>query len=90
MTKAGAVDYARMDNEWARHHTRYVRFIDSMPRKLICQECGGVGGYTEACLDDGSGPFFGCGVCESTGYVTPWMRGQWLRWKREEAKEGHT
>ncbi len=64
------------------HHARFRLFIDSMPRELTCQDCGGGGGHVEPVLDDGSGPWEECGWCEGTGYVTPWIRGEWLRYKR--------
>lgn len=84
MTFIKSVNYAKLDHDRFRHHARYLRFVDAMPRKFPCQECHGAGGETEPVLDDGSGPFFCCGVCEGTGYVTPWMRGLWLKWKRQE------
>lgn len=51
--------------------------------KLICQECGGAGGYIEPVLDYGQGPWFDCGWCLGTGEVTPTVRGYWLAWKRQ-------
>lgn len=68
-----------------RHHARYKQYIKA--HGLICQECGGSGGETEVVLDDGTGPWYDCGFCEGTGYVTRWMRGQWLRWKAEEKRK---
>lgn len=65
-----------------RHHERYVKRIEC--EGLVCQDCGGAGGYKEVILDDGSGPWFECGWCEGTGKVTRWLRGLWLRCKREE------
>ena len=77
-------DYARFNEQWRRHHERYVRFVQGMPRKLTCQECGGGGSFHEVVIPEtGEGPDYDCGFCEGTGYVTPHMRGQWLRWKRE-------
>lgn len=55
--------------------------------KLICQECGGAGGETEPILDDGSGPWFECGWCKGTGFITPKLRGLWLRMKKKEKKK---
>jgi DnaJ-class molecular chaperone len=63
------------------HHLRYKRHIEAMPRKLVCQDCGGMGGETDVILDDGTGPWEECGWCEGTGFVTPHRRGQWLRYK---------
>ncbi len=67
-----------------RHLVRYRAYIKE--HGLICQECGGSGGYKEVVCDDGTGPWYDCGFCEGTGYVTRWMRGQWLRWKALERK----
>ena len=75
------IDYARFDEYRRRHHARFVRFAEN--HKLLCQECGGAGGWKEPILDDGSGPWEGCGWYEGTGYMTPHARGQWLRYKRE-------
>lgn len=77
-------NYAKLDEQRRRHHNRYVRFVESMPRKLICQECSGRGGEVEPVLEDGSGPYYECGFCEGTGFVTPHIRGLWLKWKKEE------
>lgn len=80
-------DYARRSYQVQQHHERFRRYVEAMPRKLICQECGGGGGETVAVLDYGQGPFEECGFCEGTGLVTPWLRGLWLRWKKStEAK----
>lgn len=73
------VNYAKFDWDWISHHRRYVRHVEAMPRKLVCQECGGAGGFHEPILDDGTGPTEPCGWCESTGFVTRWIRGLWLR-----------
>ena len=78
------VDYPRLDYSFQQHHIRFVRRIENS--RLVCQECGGSGGHTEPVLDAGSGPWEVCGFCEGTGRVTPWMRGQWLRWKRQELR----
>lgn len=75
-------DYARSDYYYTSHHNRFKQFINSMKHKLPCQDCGGSGGETIPILDDGTGPFEDCGWCESTGYVTPWVRGLWLRLKK--------
>lgn len=76
------MNYAKLHSDFRRHHERYKRYIESMPRKLVCQECGGAGGWKEPILDDGSGPYYWCGWCEGTGYVTPHSRGLWLRSRR--------
>lgn len=84
MKNSAPVNYAKLDHTSYRHHQRYKRFINSMPHKLICQECGGAGGEIVPVLDYGQGPLEECGFCEGTGYLTPWLRGQWLTFKRQE------
>lgn len=76
------VDYAKLHWRQHQHHLRFARRVKAS--KLICQECGGGGGETDVILDDGTGPWEECGWCEGTGFVTPWLRGWWLRLKREE------
>ena len=75
------VDYARMAYQHRQHRARYRRYVEA--HGLPCQECGGRGcdGY-----DSDYGPAEPCGFCETTGLVTKWMRGVWLRWKREEKR----
>ncbi len=68
-------------SDWQRHHDRYRRFVEH--NGLPCQECGGEGGYVEAVIDYGRGPWQDCGWCEGTGKVTRWVRGLWLQMKRE-------
>ncbi len=68
------------------HRPHFVFQIKRCNLKLICQECGGSGGEVEPVLDDGSGPWEPCGMCEGTGYTSPHDRGMWLRWKKEEKK----
>lgn len=60
---------------------------DKPKKRLGCQECGGAGGYKEAILDDGTGPFFDCGWCNGTGEMTPEDRGKWLQCKKLEKKQ---
>lgn len=74
-------DYAKLDWRWQHHHERFHRFVTTMPRKLVCQECCGAGGEVEPVTDFGEGPFLMCGFCEGTGLVTPHIRGMWLRSK---------
>lgn len=38
-------------------------------KKVQCPMCRGNGGYTEAVLDDGSGPFYDCGYCIGEGVM---------------------
>ncbi len=77
-------DYARSSCYAQRSRKRYRRHVENMPVKLFCQECSGEGGFTEVILDDGTGPWFTCGWCEGTGFLTPHGRGTWLSIKRQE------
>ena len=72
---------------YSRHHQRLKAYLEKLPVKLLCQDCGGAGGWVEAVLDDGSGPFYQCGFCEGFGLVTPHMRGLWLKFKREDKRD---
>lgn len=76
------MNYAKLNSDLARHHQRFKRRVEQAG--LLCQECGGSGGEVEPVLDYGEGPWIECGWCEGTGYVTPWLRGQWLKMRREE------
>jgi hypothetical protein len=75
-----AYDYARADWKHQQHVRRYIARAEQ--GRLACQECGGLGGWVEGWICDGQGPYETCGFCHGCGYVTRWMRGQWLRWKR--------
>lgn len=77
--------YAMLDYKSQEHHVRYRQFIASMERKLVCQACGGAGGEVEH-VDEHGGPFMHCGWCEGTGYVSPHIRGVWLRNQKEVAR----
>ena len=83
-----AMSYAKQDEYYRRHHLRYIRRVEAMKPQLICQECGGAGGEKDVILEDGTGPWEECGFCEGTGLLTPWLRGLWLRFKREEKVKG--
>ena len=76
------VDYAKLHYYYQQHFERYKRRVDNS--KLLCQECGGAGGFTEPVLDDGTGPWEACGWCEGTGRLTPYLRGLWLHYKKLE------
>jgi hypothetical protein len=76
------IDYAKFWAKQRYHHERYKRRVESMPRKLPCQACHGMGGEIEPVLDTGEGPWEECGWCEGTGLLTPWLRGLWLREQR--------
>ena len=80
-------DYARFAYEHRAHHRRYRAYVEA--HGLLCQECGGLGqdGYTSPWAMEPPDP---CGFCETTGLVTRWMRGQWLRWRRAEKRKQAT
>jgi hypothetical protein len=78
------VDYARMVAKYAAHHLRFEKHVAE--HGILCQECGGMGGWTERILDDGTGPFEPCGWCEGTGKTTRWLRGVWLSFKKMEKR----
>ena len=78
------IDYAKLDWRFRDHAKRYVKRAES--DHLLCQDCGGQGGYTEVIID-GQGPWYDCGWCLGCGYVTRWVRGEWLRLKRRSKKE---
>ena len=77
--------YAQLDWKYRHHHERLKRYIAAMPKKLLCQECKGSGSFEIDRIDFHS-ILGNCGWCEGIGYVTPWIRGMWLRFKREEKK----
>lgn len=77
----GAMDYAKYNWRNCHHHARFKHRVESAQRKLMCQECGGGGEYVEEYID-GYARYEHCGWCEGTGLVTPWLRGQWLKWRR--------
>ena len=75
-------DYARMDYVHDQHHRRFRAYVET--HGLPCQACGGRGyhGSYYSYYD----PPEPCGWCESTGKVTRWLRGLWLRCLREEKR----
>jgi hypothetical protein len=80
------VDYPKLAYKYQQHHKRFERRVLNRCPKLICQDCKGMGGEIIPILDDGTGPFEECNWCERTGYVTPHLRGEWLRMKKEEKR----
>ncbi|MBD3354296.1 MAG: hypothetical protein GF364_22630 [Candidatus Lokiarchaeota archaeon] len=56
--------------------------MESRRPQLLCQECGGSGEHYDYVPGDPCGIPFVCGWCEGTGLVTPYIRGQWLKYKR--------
>lgn len=77
------LDYPRWREYLRRHHDRFARRVEG--GRLTCQACRGAGGRVEPVLDFGQGPWEDCGWCEGTGKVTPWLRGLWLQYRRQEA-----
>lgn len=80
------INYPRLDFYARQHRARYSKYVQSMPNKLICQDCKGAGGDSERTLDDGTGPWYECGWCEGTGLLTKHIRGIWLNYKLEESR----
>lgn len=78
------VNYAKLDYRYRQSHLRYVRRVQAMPRPLVCQECGGMGGHTEVIDRELGGPWFDCAWCQGTGFVDGWRRAMWLALKRKE------
>jgi len=73
------------------HVDRYKRYVLSRTPRLVCQECRGRGEVVEDIIDFGDEGVYlpyemtiPCGWCQGTGYVSPYMRGFWLRWKMGE------
>lgn len=78
------MDYPRMDYLYRHHHLRYERYIEC--HGLTCQDCRGAGGEIDVISWDLGGPWVACDWCEGTGKMTRWLRGQWLRMKKEEKR----
>ena len=55
--------------------------------KLVCQECGGMGGRVQPILDFGEGPFEECGFCNGTGIMTSLARNIWLLDKKKRKRK---
>ena len=77
------IDYKKMDYQYQQHHERFRRRVEA--GQLLCQECGGSGQYVAEYFDY-CARYEDCGFCEGTGKVTPWLRGLWLRFKRQGRK----
>lgn len=54
-------------------------------KKLLCQECCGHGEVLEEIIL-GHRRYAQCGWCQGSGYVSPTIRGVWLREQREIKK----
>ena len=74
-------DYARMHYVFRQHHERYKRYVEA--HGLTCQACGGLGGDAHTMYSEPGEP---CGWCETTGKVTRWLRGLYLRTMRDEKR----
>lgn len=74
--------YAQIDWQRRHHRERLKKFVEAMPKKLMCQECGG-SGTEEIDRIDGYSIKGDCGWCEGIGNVTRHSRGLWLRCKRD-------
>ena len=74
-------NYARMNYVYRQHHARYRRSVEA--HGLVCQACGGRG---EDYYTAYSEPPEQCAWCETTGMVTRWLRGLWLRCMRDEKR----
>lgn len=79
--RARPTDYARLSYVYQQHHARYRRYVEI--HGLTCQACGGRGGDHYTSYSEPPEP---CGWCETTGKVTRWLRGMWLRCLREEKR----
>ena len=75
-------DYRKNDYYFRSHHQRFAKFVQQ--KGLSCQECRGEGGWKEIIDPEIGGPWFDCGWCEGTGFMTPFNRGYWLRYKKQE------
>lgn len=80
-------DYVKLAHYQKRHHERFKRFVESMPRPLTCPFCGGAGGHREI-VDEFGGPWFDCGLCEGLGITSPKLWGVGMRMLREERRRG--
>jgi len=81
------VDYAKRDWKRCHHRLRFIRRVTETTDSMPCQECRGLGGWTEPVMEFGMGPWEECGWCLGTGRTTRWLRGRWLRWKRELGRQ---
>ena len=77
-------DYAKLSYYRRKHYERFKKFVLSRPLLLSCMECRGEGGFREIIDPEIGGPWFDCGWCEGTGYMTPKARGIWLTLKKQE------
>ena len=81
------IDYTKIAYQHRQHHQRFKRFVESMPRALICPFCSGAGGHREIIDPEIGGPWFDCGLCEGLGITTPKLWGFGMRTLREEKQK---
>jgi len=77
------INYTKLTYQMTSSYQRYKRRVEAMPRKLYCQECRGSGEHFEDRIAEHD-LMSSCGWCQGTGLLTPWMRGQWLKEKRND------
>ena len=78
------IDYAKFAYRSRHHRQRYKSRVMARKPQLVCQECGGGGGWIEPVLDFGEGPWEQCGWCEGTGLMDGHRRADWLHCKYME------
>jgi hypothetical protein len=81
------INYVKLTYKISHSYKRYKRYVKK--HGLICQDCGGTGEYIEEYLpySEWTVPYYKeCGWCQGTGKVTKWIRGKWLRMKKEEKR----
>ena len=60
----------------------------TVTKKVKCPECHGDGGWTDAILDDGSGPRERCYLCMGIGVVNQKERMEYVRRFRKDFGRG--
>lgn len=82
-----ATDWAKRDWYLLHHSRRFKHRIEVLGDAQSCPACKGAGGEVEPILDDGSGPFLTCGLCEGHGDTTHWLAMMWLRMLKVAKRE---
>lgn len=81
------VDYKRQSYYYREHAARYKRRVETTDDSLLCQACGGEGGEKNEVVElmpgYWDGPWENCAWCLGTGLVTKWIRGAYLRYRKE-------
>ena len=80
------MDWKKKTYYYHKHHERFKKFVTSRKNLLFCLECRGDGGWREIIEPELGGPWYDCGWCEGTVYMSPHLRGLWLRFKKEEKR----